>query len=161
MIGELVFEIIVFAIAVLLYIASTKIRIINPIPVMRPSWWPQIILAIMIVVDLVLVWGTLRQIGVRSEGGKKSPSNGVWVWLLGQVINIALFIFLQNILGFLISSFIFALISSFIIDGRIRRIHPLVSLIIAFSLTLFFGSFLGMALPRGVGFLREISFWLY
>jgi len=160
MVGELIFESIVFIVSIFLYVVSTQMQIINPIPVMRPNWWPQIILIIMIIVDIPLIYGTAKKL-------KNSPKERVigyakvWLWLIAEIINMVIFIILLNILGFLISAFLFALISSIIIDGKFRTVHPFVSLLVSFGLTLFFGSFLSLALPRGLSIFRDLSFWLY
>jgi len=160
MYGELVFEVVVLVVAIFLYVVSMKMQVINPIPVMRPNWWPQIILTIMMIVDTVLIYGSLKKVRNR-RGRVEHVGFGVWGWLLAEVINVAVFIVLQGVVGFLLSAFVFASVSAFIIDGGFRKSHPLVSVGVAFAITVFFGSLLGLPLPRGTGVLREFSYLLY
>ncbi len=160
MYGELVFEVIVFMVAVFLYVVSMRMQVINPISVMRPNWWPQIILGIMMIVDAVLIYGSVVKMKKGSTRGEHMGF-AVWGWLVVEIVNVAVFIILQGLVGFLLSSFIFASVSSFVIDGGFRKVHPIISVAIAFAITVFFGSLLGLPLPRGVGMLREFSYLLY
>jgi len=160
MYGELVFEVVIFVVAVFLYVVSMRMKVINPISVMRPNWWPQIILGIMMIVDAILIYGSV--VNVKKKDTKEEcMAFAVWGWLVAEVANVAVFIILQGLVGFLLSSFIFASVSSFIIDGGFRKVHPIISVAIAFAITVFFGSLLGLPLPRGEGMLREFSYLLY
>lgn len=132
----------------------------NPIAVMRPYWWPKIILSITFIIGLALLYGTIRELkSIRLTKGE--TSGRVWPWLLAQAINVTALVALQNVLGFLASSIIFGIFSCFIIEGKFKFMHLLVSLVAALSLTLFFGSVMGVILPRGIGIFRDLSFYLY
>jgi|GEM_PF-2332247 len=157
--GDLIFEISVLGIAIFLYAAGVTLDSKNPISVMRPYWWPKMILILILIASFALILTSVRELWVYRR--PREASKKAWPWLLAQTVNIILLVALQNLLGFLVSAIIFSIVSSFIIDGKLKAVHIFISFAIPFGLTLFFGSVMGVVLPRGVGFLRELSFLIY
>lgn len=158
--GELVFELSALGLAVFFYVVAVASDAPNPISVMRPYWWPKMILFIMLIICLVLLFGALKEWKALKVTKRESKARA-WPWLLAQVINITALVALQNVLGFLVTSIICGILSCFIIEGKFRFMHLLVSLVAVLSLTLFFGSVMGVILPRGLWVFRDLSFYLY
>lgn len=158
--GDLVFELTVLGLTIFLYAVAVTSDMPNPVSIMRPYWWPKIILSIILVICLVLLYWALKEFKAV-KGSKKEAEAKVWPWLLAHIVSITALVALQNVLGFLASSFLFGIVSCFIIEGRFRLMHLLVSLVTTLCLTLFFGSVMGVVLPRGLGIFRDLSFYLY
>lgn len=159
--GEIAFELSVLALTVFLYVVANLSDTPNPVSVMRPYWWPKMILGITLIVCSGLLYLSLKELKRVNKVPKREAQVKAWPWLVAQVVSITALVAFQNILGFLTSSFLFGVISCFIIDGKFRLMHILISLMISFSLTLFFGSVMGVVLPRGLGIFRALSFYLY
>jgi hypothetical protein len=162
-IEELFFEVIILVSAIYFYIVSISLPSFSPVIVMKPSWWPQIILWLIIIPDILLIYRNLliykKKKLFKITKDKKAPK--VWLWIILEAINILFFIYFLNYLGFLSSAIIFCIISVAIIADKFKINYFGIAILIAFVSLLFFGTLLGIPFPRGYGFLREISYWFY
>jgi len=162
-IEELFFELLILASAVYFFIVSISLPSFSPVLVMKPNWWPQIILWLIIIPDILLIYRNLliykKKKLFKITKDKKVPK--VWLWIILETINILFFVYFLNYLGFLVSTIIFCIISVAIIADKFKVNYFGITILIAFVSILFFGTLLGIPFPRGYGFLREISYWFY
>ena len=77
------------------------------------------------------------------------------------LVALIVYIALLNILGFILSTFIFAVIGVMVMGYRKKRNILAFALITTTALFLLFGKAFFVPLPRGIGFLRELSYLLY
>lgn len=123
--------------------------------VLRPDWWPRIVISLSILVCLVLLLVSLRS--ARSV----SFSGGGLLWIGAYFVLLVLSSTLQRRFGFMATTALFSTLSLALVSGRFRFLYLALGVAFSLALALFFGRFLSMSLPRGLGIMRDLSFLVY
>jgi hypothetical protein len=89
---------------------------------------------------------------LNREGGKRT---GLVILLL------FLYIVLINYTGFILITLFFIFLSLFAIGYRNRKMALVFAVLLTAMLVIVFGKVFFIALPRGAGILRELSFYIY
>jgi hypothetical protein len=71
------------------------------------------------------------------------------------------YIFALNILGYIVSTLIFPFFIGRTIGYRKNAILAIFSIILTAVMVLVFGNLFSVPLPRGIGLLRELSYFIY
>ncbi len=122
-----------------------------------PAGFPQMVIIIAL---LLVAYNTYILLKNKSDKKDVIDKKGFRV----MVINIALvtaYIFTLNILGFFVGTLLFSLAAIYSMGYREHLKGILFTLILTVGITLIFGKFFYVALPRGIGILREISYFIY
>jgi len=78
-----------------------------------------------------------------------------------SALALAGYIALFNFLGFILSTFVFSLVAAYLMGYRKKMMLVAFSVMTTTALFLLFGKAFFVPLPRGVGFLRDLSYFLY
>lgn len=130
----------------------------NPADFIEASGFPVIFACLALV---LLIW----DIFIQYRASKRESVGGFDIKQAPKVISIITmtiaYILLVKTLGFIILSFIFMFIAINLLGSKKQWINVLFSFLTVAALVLFFGKFFGISLPRGIGILKELSFYLY
>ena len=121
--------------------------------------FPQMIIIISLILLIYITYKTIKD---RDESKERFnfKDRGFKTMILSVGL-LATYIFTLNIIGFILGTFIFSILAVRIMryDDTLKTI--IFSLILTASVTLIFGKVFFVALPRGIGILREISYLVY
>jgi hypothetical protein len=78
-----------------------------------------------------------------------------------NVVMLAVYVFAMNIIGFLLSTLLFAFGSARAMGYKKLNIIVLFSVLLSFVLVIVFGRVFFIPLPRGIGIFRELSYLIY
>jgi cellulose synthase/poly-beta-1,6-N-acetylglucosamine synthase-like glycosyltransferase len=160
MIEQIIVHSILFFGMLFLYITSLALpdTVIDPL---GSAWWPQIVLTIGMVLTAVSGFLSVRK---QIASGKKAEvkitrKEIISIGISSGVLVVTLL--LIRTLGFVLT--IPILLSGFMYQLGCRKplSFILVAVIGSFAFTIIFGRFMEVSLPRGVGMLRFLSFYLY
>jgi putative tricarboxylic transport membrane protein len=160
--AELLFNILLIVILVILYISSLGIRGRQvSSDHFGPQGFPQLLILFSIP---LLIWVSVR---VAKQVRKKSQLNErldgeffkrpIFVCLFILVAYVALL----NLAGYLLSTLLFIFLMGKGIRYSKNLRLALFSVVTTGILVLVFGRFFAVPLPRGIGWLRELSFFIY
>jgi putative tricarboxylic transport membrane protein len=160
--AELFFNILLIIILVILYLSSLGIRGRQiSSDHFGPQGFPQILIALSV---LLLIWVSFRVAKqVRKESQLKEKFNRGFfkrpIFLCLLILG-AYAAFL-NLAGYLLSTLLFIFLMGKGIGYSKNLRLVLFSVVTAGILVLVFGRLFGVPLPRGMGWLRELSFFIY
>ena len=162
MIGEIIIHGIIFVLMMFLFFTSYSFPILNIGGNLGAGWWPRLILGFGMICTVLSVFFTIKKANSKKNDSKKNvltKNEAVSLGISAFIIVAALL--LIQIIGFigiapiLIFGFIFQL------GGRKPLSLVLVPIISMLFFALVFGRFMEVSLPRGMGIMRAISFYIY
>lgn len=134
----------------------------NPADFVDASGFPVIFASIALI---LLIWDLFAQYKMSKTAGKEKAKSRFDMKQAPKVVIIVAmtiaYILCVKTLGFLILSFVFMFIAINLLGSKKQWVNALFSFLTIATLVLVFGRFFGIALPRGVGILKELSFYLY
>lgn len=98
----------------------------------------------------------------KKQGGKLldlSTPAGKAILFSGLLL--VAYLMLMNLLGFIVSTFLFSITAPMVMGYRNKGKLAVFALLTTIGLVLLFGKAFYVQLPRGIGFLRELSYFLY
>jgi magnesium-transporting ATPase (P-type) len=121
-----------------------------------PSGFPQTIIVIAIIILVTLSYRLIKV--KKSENIVDSQK----LKTVGLVMTMQFaYIFALNILGYIVSTLIFPFFIGRTIGYRKNAILAIFSIILTAVMVLVFGNLFSVPLPRGIGLLRELSYFIY
>ena len=119
-----------------------------------------------IIALLLLLWETIAQIRALKKNPDREKDPAAFEKknapkLIAVILMTILYIILVNTAGFVLLTFFYVFAALNILGSRRQLFNLIFSLCAVAALVLIFGRFFGVTLPRGAGFLRQISFYLY
>jgi hypothetical protein len=156
--GEVIFHVILIVIIGLFFkesFAITTGRTADPI---GPAGFPQAILIIILVLLLISLFNKIRKI--RSSEVKELPLNLNMAYF-GLLVAMISFILLNDIISFTLASIAFCFFLFFLLGQKNYLKMTINSIIVSLAFTLVFGKILSVPLPRGMGFIKELSYFLF
>jgi hypothetical protein len=161
MIGELVVHGVIFVAMVFLFYTSFSFPTLNIGGNLGAGWWPRLVLGLgMICTILSAFWS--RKKYTKAENVKKSKISGKEAASLGLSAGIIIIaLLLIRYIGFLGSVPILLFGFMFQLGGRKPLSLVLFPLLGAIIFAVVFGRFMEVSLPRGLGIMRGLSFYLY
>lgn len=158
---------IVILIALIFLWNTNDITSLNSSFIIGPKDWPYILIGGLLIFSF---YGIARTYVISSRNKHAGNENEKKPIDLEAIINskgflvttvVALFIFLLNYIGFIISSIIF-LTAIFLVLGGKKILNSLIfSVITTVLFIVLFSVLLGTTLPRGVGIFKSLSYFIY
>lgn len=156
--GEVIFHVFFIIVMGLFFKDSfviTSDRSADPI---GPAGFPQILLIIIIVLLLISLFKTIGKLKYGEEKGEPLNLNLAY---FGLLLGIIVFIILNDLISFTLSTIVFTFFL-FLLLGQKRYVRMFVqSILVAIIFTIIFGKVLSVPLPRGMGILKELTYFLY
>ncbi len=160
--GEIIFHIGLLGALGLLFSETLKINIERVTDAVGPAGFPRGIILLAAVLTAFSLFRVFKTYLVNRNNGKASIGveelNTKFLGVLGSVI---LFIFLNSVLGFLLSSLILIASLMRLLGNREKLKILIVTLCAAALFTVLFGRVLSVPLPRGMGIIRDFSYLVY
>lgn len=158
---ELIFNIFIALVLLVFFVSSMGLEGMDiSTDKIGASGFPQMVIGIGF---LLLLFITYNQIKTRSKQ-QKNVFNFKDKGFKTMLINIGLltaYIFTMNYVGFIVGTFVFALVAMWSMGYREKIKGLIFSLVLTMGITLVFGKVFLVALPRGIGLLRELSYFIY
>jgi hypothetical protein len=112
---------------------------------------------------LLCILQLVRQAKEKQKAGEKliDLSTPAGRAILFTALTLACYVAVLNILGFVLSTFIFSLVSALVMGYRKKGKLIVFAVCTTAALLLLFGKAFFVPLPRGIGFLKELSYLLY
>jgi len=157
--GEILFHLFLVCGLGVFYVEATNINVARTTDIIGAAGFPKAIILLALVLTLVSLYKTFKKYMANSE--KKQSKNQLNIQFFGIIITILLFIGLASFIGFIFSALIL-MISVMLILGQksIKKVF-LISVIASSTFTVVFGNLLHVPLPRGISFIKELSFLIY
>jgi hypothetical protein len=158
---ELVFNIFLAAFLIVFYAVSLSFGGMTiSTDQIGPGGFPQIVIILSLIFLLINTVDLLK----NKKNTKKTKfdfhDKGFKIMIIGIAL-FALYIVLLNLLGFMLSTFIFSSVTIWMLGYREKLKGLAFTLILTISITLVFGKFFFVSLPRGIWILRELSYLIY
>lgn len=156
--GEIIFHVILIAVFALFFKESFEItsgRLADPI---GPAGFPQAIIVIILVLSAISLFNTIRKVRQGSEQAEAMHLNKAFFGILGSI---ALFVVLSEIISFALAAVVFCLMLFYFLGQRTYPKMVLNSIIISTAFVLVFGKILTIPLPRGMGIIKELTYFIY
>ena len=119
-------------------------------------------IAVIVLALIVLIILTIKHILQRRKEGENVFSGmGVHYKVLCVAGAITGYLALINIIGFMLSTLAFTFVNPLIMGHKKYRVLAVFSVLLTALIVLVFGKFFNIPLPRGLGFLRELSYYIY
>lgn len=127
--------------------------------IITASGFPMAIILLALLLLTILVIGYYNK--CKKEG--KSVLSGIDINknVLANVGVVAGYIALMNIVGFCISTLLFTFFNARIMGYRKIKVLVVFAIILTASLVVVFGKLFYIPLPRGMGILRDLSYYVY
>jgi hypothetical protein len=126
---------------------------------LRAGGFPIGVIALALVVLALLI--TRYVLHCKKEGKRVFAGPGVHPKVIAAAAAIGLYAALMNIIGFIIATLVFTLVNPLIMGYKNYRILAVFSVVLTVVIILVFGKVFYIPLPRGLGFLRELSYYIY
>lgn len=153
---ELIVHIIILAISAIMLLLTFQFKGLNISTGGGPAFWPQILLALVILLELFIIAFTYKKYK-NGELKKEKDESVIYPQnLYISIIALTFYIILMQYIGFLISSTIYLIFMMYILKVKLKT-NIIVSLLSGYIITFVFGNLLMVPLPRGIGIFRAIG----
>lgn len=127
-----------------------------------PDVWPKIILSLLLLMGVVLLVQTIREKKPPASGQAPHQSSSrlfkqTWIMAGG----IFLYILLTQLIGFMLATLLYTFAAVRLLGYKRLPLAALFSLISTGCLSYLFLMVMNIAMPRGMGIFREMSFLFY
>jgi hypothetical protein len=159
--GEIIFNVVLFAVSLFLYYVAETFRQFAPYTKLGPDFWPKGILLGIIFLSGILLFKNIIPL-IKHEIKKSSMKSEQEPYRLFLVIVVSFaYAFGMGIFGFILSTIVFQIIFLYLLKAKRFLSIILVSLLNTAILYILFIQVLNMLLPPGVGIFRTISLLFY
>jgi hypothetical protein len=97
----------------------------------------------------------------KKEGKPVLGGPGIHPKAIATAAMIGVYAALMNIIGFMLATLVFTFVNPLIMGYKNYRVLAVFSLLLTVVVILTFGKIFYIPLPRGLGFLRELSYYIY
>ncbi|MGB4439125.1 MAG: tripartite tricarboxylate transporter TctB family protein [Sedimentibacter sp.] len=153
---ELILHLVILAISLILFGFTFLFNGLNINTGGGPSFWPQILLVLIIVLELVVLVFTYKKYKNGELKRKKDESVIYPQNLYISIVSLTLYIVLMQYIGFLISTVIYLCFMMHILQVKLKT-YLIISLLSGYIITFVFGNLLMVPLPQGISIFRIIS----
>jgi hypothetical protein len=161
MIGELLIHGIVFFVMVFLFATTYSFPNLNIGGKLGPGWWPRMVLGTGTALTLLSVFFSARKARAAKDKAKSKITKPEAVSLAVSTGIFLVSLLLIGWLGFVGVAPILVFGFMFQLGGRKPLSLVLVPVVSTVAFAVVFGRFMEVALPRGAGIMRFLSFYLY
>jgi hypothetical protein len=117
-----------------------------------------VIVLSLVVLGFLIVRYILR---CRKDGKPVLTGSGIHPRALAAAAAIAVYAVLMNVIGFMLSTLAFTFANPLVMGYKNYRLLAVFSVVLTVVIILVFGKVFYIPLPRGLGFLRELSYYIY
>jgi hypothetical protein len=116
-----------------------------------------------IVLSLIVLGLLIGQYIFRRRKEKKPVLGGLGVHpkVIATAAMIGVYAALMNVIGFMLATLVFTFVNPLIMGYKNYRVLAFFSVLLTVVVILVFGKVFFIPLPRGLGFLRELSYYIY
>jgi hypothetical protein len=161
MIEQILVHGIVFAVMLFLYITAFSFPALNIGGNLGAAWWPQLVLGCGMILTVLSAFFNVKKLRAGNGKNKTKVSKKEIGSLAFSFAILAVTLLLINIVGFIGSIPILVLGFMFQLGCRKPLSLVLASVIITLVFALLFGRVMAVSLPRGMGIMRVLSFYIY
>jgi putative tricarboxylic transport membrane protein len=166
-----IFNIILIIFGCICYYLASDIYVVKDAERLGPDFWPKTFSAVIVIVsaiDLLVAFFKKEKEPSKEEliqkadtEESKAPEKTYPILLVLGILATAIYIYLQDILGFTISTVLY--LASIMIIGRYRKAKVIIasSLIGTFIVLFAFTKIAFLALPAGTGIFADFTYFLY
>lgn len=129
--------------------------------VLGAAGFPLLLIAIGLVLAALIAVQQIRGAGERPKAKLLDLSTRPGRALLSSAAVLAAYVAAMNVLGYVLSTLLFSFAAAWVMGYRRLPALALFSALVTAALLLLFGRAFFVPLPRGLGFLRELSYVLY
>jgi hypothetical protein len=127
--------------------------------VLKAGGFPIGVIALSLIVLAILITQYVLQ---HKKGGKPIFAGpGIQPKVIATAAVIGVYAALINIIGFIFSTLVFTFVNPLIMGYKNYRLLAFFSVLLTVVIILVFGKVFYIPLPRGLGFLRELSYYIY
>lgn len=161
--GEIVFHIALLAVLGFFYNDTLSIDTTRVTDVVGAAGFPKAIIVLAFILTAFSMYTAFRNYSKQqaSMSTKKWHIEEFNIQFLGVIASIVGFIFASEVIGYFLGSILLVAILMILLGQRKPVKITTISLGTAFVFTMIFGKLLHVPLPRGMGFIQELSFLLY
>lgn len=161
--GEIVFHIVLLAILGFFYNDTLSIDTTRVTDVVGAAGFPKAIIVLAFILTAYSMYTAFRNYSKQqaSMKTKKLHIEEFNIQFLGVIASIVGFVFASDVIGYFLGSIVLVAILMILLGQRKPAKIATISLGAAFAFTMVFGKLLHVPLPRGMGFIQELSFLLY
>ncbi len=156
--GEAIFHVILITVMGLFFKESFEITTGRTADPIGPAGFPQAVIVLILILLLISLFNVVRKL--KSSGGKEAPLN-LNIEYFGLLFAIVIFILLNDVISFTLATIVFSFALFWLLGQKGYLKMGINSLIVSVAFTLVFGKILTIPLPRGMGFIKELSYFLY
>lgn len=159
---ELIFNGFMFLVLLVFFIDSTKIdEVTVSTDKIGAAGFPQFIIIISAILLIYISIKKVREMKKGKTSEKQEYKDIGYKRMFLTIVLLGLYIFIMNIIGYILSTFIFSVLASYTMGYRDMKKVVIFSLILTVAITLIFGKVFFVALPRGISIFREVSYLIY
>ncbi|MBT9776912.1 hypothetical protein GPL15_10385 [Clostridium sp. MCC353] len=126
--------------------------------VMGEMGFPVFIIGLGIVLLIIIFLQSLKKAGsVKQVFAFGKPESG----MLSTIIMLGLYVASMNYIGFAVSTFIFSFLNARLMGYKNYKVLAIFTVIFTVLVVLIFGKVFYVPLPRGLGFFRDLSYYVY
>ncbi len=122
-----------------------------------PAGFPRMIIIICLFLMVLILRDLIRK---PKEQSKSLTPRGVSLIALNVGL-FGLYLFFLNVIGFILSTFLYGTVAIRTMGYKSLKKNALFMLILTVLITLIFGRIFYVSLPRGLGFMRQLSYLAY
>lgn len=159
--GEILFHLFIACGLGVFYVEATNINTARMTDVIGAAGFPKAIILLAIVLTLVSLYFTFKKYMQNSVEGKKSAEHSLNMQFFGIIATVIVFIIITSFLGFVFSAILLMLSIMYMLGQKNIKKVLLISVVTSMTFTLVFGKLLHVPLPRGISFIKELSFLIY
>lgn len=157
--GEIVFHIALLAVLGVFYNQTLSIDTTRVTDVVGAAGFPKAIIVLAFILTGVSLYKAFRHYSDATR--KHHKIEELNIQFIGVLASVIAFIFATDVIGFVLASMVLSAIIMFLLGLKKISKVAWISIGISSIFTLVFGKILHVPLPRGMGFLQELSFLIY
>lgn len=154
--GEILFHVVLILVMGLFFKESFVISTGRSADPIGPAGFPQVIIVLILLLLIVSLFKAIK----KSSKEKAVPLN-INLAYAGLLVGIIVFIVLNDLISFTLATILFCFFLFFLLGQKNYVKMTITSIMVAVIFTLVFGNLLTVPLPRGIGLIKELSYFLY
>jgi hypothetical protein len=159
--SDIIVCLVIIAASIFFYIYTLTFPVILKYEKMGPGFWPKLVLTGIVLAAVSLLIESIRKRRDTVQNKKPVDEEKNTKLVVVCAVILVVFLYLMQIVGFVLSSFFATAILAYILGERKKRTTVIYSFIIVLVIYASFAKLMYVPLPRGVSVFRELSYYLY
>lgn len=157
--GEIVFHIALLAVLGVFYNQTLSIDTTRVTDVVGAAGFPKAIIILAFILTGISLYKAFRHYSDATR--KQHKIEELNIQFIGVLVAVVTFIFATDVIGFVLASIVLSAVIMLLLGLKKISKVAWISVGISSVFTLVFGKILHVPLPRGMGFIQELSFLIY